>query len=110
MPNVLWASEYGNIPAPATGRPEPSTTIPSILAPGVMTISTPSRLSISSFKGPIGGTDSPAFAAVEAWGATGNLHLIGESEGYLERLRELSPLWDMYKEGIDLKSIEWAAH
>lgn len=26
------------------------------------------------------------------------------------RLRELSPLWDMYKEGIDLNSIEWAAH
>lgn len=26
------------------------------------------------------------------------------------KLRELSPLWDMYKEGIDLKSIEWAAH
>jgi cysteine desulfurase len=26
------------------------------------------------------------------------------------RLRELSPLWDMYKEGIDLKSIEWTAH
>jgi len=26
------------------------------------------------------------------------------------RLRELSPLWEMYKEGIDLKSIHWAAH
>ena len=26
------------------------------------------------------------------------------------KLRELSPLWDMYKEGIDLNSIEWAAH
>lgn len=26
------------------------------------------------------------------------------------KLRDLSPLWDMYKEGIDLKSIEWAAH
>jgi cysteine desulfurase len=25
-------------------------------------------------------------------------------------LRELSPLWEMHKEGIDLKSIEWAAH
>ena len=28
----------------------------------------------------------------------------------VERLRDLSPLWDMYKDGIDLKSIEWAAH
>jgi cysteine desulfurase len=26
------------------------------------------------------------------------------------KLRELSPLWDMYKEGIDLNSIQWAAH
>jgi len=26
------------------------------------------------------------------------------------RLRELSPLWDMHKEGIDLNTIEWAAH
>jgi cysteine desulfurase len=25
-------------------------------------------------------------------------------------LRELSPLWEMHKEGIDLKSIAWAAH
>ncbi len=28
----------------------------------------------------------------------------------VEKLRELSPLWEMYKEGIDLDSIEWAAH
>ncbi len=26
------------------------------------------------------------------------------------RLREMSPLWEMYKEGIDLSTIEWAAH
>ncbi|KHD05674.1 cysteine desulfurase [Candidatus Thiomargarita nelsonii] len=28
----------------------------------------------------------------------------------IEKLRELSPLWDMYKEGIDLETIEWDAH
>jgi cysteine desulfurase len=28
----------------------------------------------------------------------------------VERLRELSPLWEMFKDGIDLKSIHWAAH
>jgi len=28
----------------------------------------------------------------------------------VNKLRELSPLWDMYKDGIDLNSIEWAAH
>jgi len=26
------------------------------------------------------------------------------------KLRELSPLWDMFKDGIDLNSIQWAAH
>ena len=26
------------------------------------------------------------------------------------KLRELSPLWDMYKDGIDISSIQWAAH
>ncbi|MEA3274962.1 MAG: IscS subfamily cysteine desulfurase [Pseudomonadota bacterium] len=26
------------------------------------------------------------------------------------RLRQLSPLWDMYKDGIDLKSVQWVAH
>jgi len=26
------------------------------------------------------------------------------------RLRELSPLWDMFKDGVDLKSVQWAAH
>ncbi|KAF1047274.1 IscS subfamily cysteine desulfurase [Xylophilus sp.] len=26
------------------------------------------------------------------------------------KLRELSPLWDMFKEGIDLSTIQWAAH
>ncbi len=28
----------------------------------------------------------------------------------VERLREMSPLWEMAQEGIDLKSIEWADH
>jgi len=28
----------------------------------------------------------------------------------VQRLRELSPLWDMFKDGVDLKSVQWAAH
>ena len=28
----------------------------------------------------------------------------------VDKLRELSPLWDMYKDGIDLDTVEWAAH
>ena len=28
----------------------------------------------------------------------------------VDKLRELSPLWDMFKDGIDLDQVEWAAH
>ncbi len=28
----------------------------------------------------------------------------------VDKLRALSPLWDMYKDGIDLDSVQWAAH
>jgi cysteine desulfurase len=28
----------------------------------------------------------------------------------VEKLRDLSPLWDMFKEGIDLSTVQWAAH
>ena len=28
----------------------------------------------------------------------------------VEKLRELSPLWDMFQDGVDLSTIEWAAH
>ncbi len=28
----------------------------------------------------------------------------------VEKLRELSPLWDMFKEGVDLSKVEWHAH
>ena len=28
----------------------------------------------------------------------------------VEKLRDLSPLWDMFKEGIDLSTVEWSAH
>ncbi|WP_288842334.1 IscS subfamily cysteine desulfurase [uncultured Deefgea sp.] len=31
-------------------------------------------------------------------------------KGKIDKLRALSPLWDMYKEGIDISTIEWAAH
>jgi cysteine desulfurase len=26
------------------------------------------------------------------------------------KLRDLSPLWEMYKDGIDLNTVQWAAH
>ncbi len=28
----------------------------------------------------------------------------------VNRLRDLSPLWDMYKDGVDISSVEWVAH
>jgi len=28
----------------------------------------------------------------------------------VEKLRDLSPLWDMFKEGIDISKVEWTAH
>lgn len=28
----------------------------------------------------------------------------------VNKLRELSPLWEMFKDGMDLSKIEWAAH
>lgn len=35
---------------------------------------------------------------------------IGHVKQAVSKLRELSPLWEMFKEGIDLNSIEWAEH
>jgi cysteine desulfurase len=28
----------------------------------------------------------------------------------VSKLRELSPLWEMYKDGVDLNTVQWAAH
>ncbi len=37
-------------------------------------------------------------------------HAVAQVRHAVEKLRELSPLWDMYQDGIDLNTIEWAAH
>ncbi|ONP21844.1 IscS subfamily cysteine desulfurase [Burkholderia cenocepacia] len=36
--------------------------------------------------------------------------VIAQVRDTVGRLRELSPLWDMHLEGVDLDTIEWAAH
>ena len=36
-------------------------------------------------------------------------YIIEHTVGVVERLRTLSPLWEMHQEGIDLKSIDWSA-
>lgn len=37
-------------------------------------------------------------------------YTISHVRAAVEKLRALSPLWDMYKEGVDLKTVQWAAH
>ncbi len=37
-------------------------------------------------------------------------YVISLMKGKIDKLRELSPLWEMYKEGIDLNTVQWAAH
>lgn len=37
-------------------------------------------------------------------------YAVGKVREAVTRLRELSPLWDMYKDGVDLEQVEWAAH
>ena len=37
-------------------------------------------------------------------------YAIEQTRAAVEKLRDLSPLWDMYNDGIDLDTVEWAAH
>jgi len=37
-------------------------------------------------------------------------YAIGRIRNAVAKLRELSPLWDMYKDGVDLDQVQWAAH
>jgi cysteine desulfurase len=37
-------------------------------------------------------------------------HVLAYTKTAVEKLRDLSPLWDMYKDGIDLSTVQWAAH
>ncbi len=37
-------------------------------------------------------------------------YVINLLKGKIAKLRDLSPLWEMHKDGIDISSIQWAAH
>ncbi|NRA55960.1 MAG: IscS subfamily cysteine desulfurase [Gammaproteobacteria bacterium] len=37
-------------------------------------------------------------------------HAINDMTNSIERLREMSPLWEMFQDGVDLDSVEWVAH
>jgi len=37
-------------------------------------------------------------------------YTVGHLKAKVAKLREMSPLWEMHKEGIDLNTVQWAAH
>ncbi|MFK0571865.1 IscS subfamily cysteine desulfurase [Endozoicomonas sp.] len=37
-------------------------------------------------------------------------HAVEQIRSAVVKLRELSPLWDMFKDGVDLSQVEWVAH
>ncbi len=37
-------------------------------------------------------------------------HAVAQIRQAVTKLRDMSPLWDMYKEGIDLDTVEWSHH
>ena len=37
-------------------------------------------------------------------------YAIGTIRENVAKLRELSPLWEMFQDGVDLSTIQWAAH
>jgi cysteine desulfurase len=37
-------------------------------------------------------------------------HVVATLKDRVAKLRELSPLWEMFKDGVDLSTIQWAAH
>ena len=37
-------------------------------------------------------------------------HAVNHLKSKVTKLREMSPLWEMYKDGVDLNSVQWVAH
>ncbi|KAJ1649101.1 cysteine desulfurase, partial [Coemansia sp. RSA 25] len=37
-------------------------------------------------------------------------YVVDNVEAHVNRLREMSPLWEMFQDGIDLKTIQWSQH
>ena len=37
-------------------------------------------------------------------------YAVATLQSNVAKLRDLSPLWEMYKDGIDIASIQWSAH
>jgi cysteine desulfurase len=37
-------------------------------------------------------------------------YCVAKTSAHVGKLREMSPLWEMVQDGVDLKSIEWSGH
>jgi cysteine desulfurase len=37
-------------------------------------------------------------------------YTIGRIAAGVNHMRDLSPIWEMYKEGVDLNSVQWSEH
>lgn len=37
-------------------------------------------------------------------------NVVAQVRNAVEKLRSLSPLWDMFKDGVDLSKVEWQEH
>ena len=37
-------------------------------------------------------------------------YAVSQIKDAVDKLRELSPLWDMFKDGVDLSKVEWVHH
>ena len=37
-------------------------------------------------------------------------HVVGVINNAISKLREMSPLWEMFKDGVDLEKVEWVHH
>ena len=54
--------------------------------------------------------DSNATIYCWAMGLTQHRNAVATIKENVAKLRDLSPLWEMFKDGVDLSTIQWAAH
>ena len=59
----------------------------------------------------IGRPDELAHSSIRRYTTEEDIdRVLAQIHDAVHKLRELSPLWDMFKEGIDLNSVEWQEH
>ena len=59
----------------------------------------------------MGDHDSEVMGCRVRWSTEAEIdYAVGTIKENVAKLRELSPLWEMFKDGVDLSTIQWAAH